>query len=578
MEFRILGPVTVLDGDRIIAVGGVRQRSLLALLLVHRNEPVSTDRLVEEIWGERPPDTAQKTVHVFVSQLRKRLGEGRIETRGGGYVLRVNDAELDVDRFEALLERARGEEPRAASQTLREALALFRGEPLQDLAYEPWPQVEIERLVELRLNALEQRIEADLASGRHHALVPEIESAVRTHPLREGLRAELMLALYRSGRQADALEAFRETRSVLDEQLGLEPGPELRELEQRILRQDPVLGSPTAPLVERVRVRRRLTALVGGGALLLAAAIAAGVVELTSAGSGSIGPVQPNSVAAIDPATDHVVASISVGDAPSDVAVGAAAVWVLSANEETLSKIDETTHSLVKSIPTGEVPHGVAVGDGSVWVTTGAIGGRLSLLRIDPASGVVDSSIDVAHLPFSPPAASDVVARAGAVWISAPSLLARVDERTRRVVSRPTHLDGPLAFGEAALWVTPEYASALDAVGRFDPRLSAPPVRVPLPFHPAGIAVGGGAVWVTRTDGDTVWRIDPRTSTVSRTITVGNLASGVAFGDGAVWVASGDGTVSRIDPSSNRVVATIAVGGTPVDLAVGARRVWVTVD
>lgn len=178
MEFRILGPVAVVDGDRQVTLGGVKQRSLLALLLIHRNEAVSTDRLVDELWGERPPETAQKTVQVYVSQLRKLLGDGRIETHGRGYALRVGDGELDLDWFEAFVARSREEEPGVAARTLRDALSFFRGQPLQDLVYEPWAQTEIARLVELRLIALGRRIAVDLELSRQVQLVPELSARV----------------------------------------------------------------------------------------------------------------------------------------------------------------------------------------------------------------------------------------------------------------------------------------------------------------------------------------------------------------------------------------------------------------
>ncbi len=577
MEFRILGAVGVVDGDRQVTLGGMKQRSLLALLLLHRNEPVSTDRLVDELWGERPPDTAHKTVQVYVSQLRKLLGDGRIETHGHSYVLRVGEGELDLDRFEALVEGAREEEPRRASASLRDALSLFRGEPLQDLAYEPWAQAEIARLQELRLAALEERVDAELALGRHAQLVPELEARVREQPLRERLRAQLMLALYRSGRQADALESHREGRRTLDERLGLEPGPELRELEQRILQQDPSLAAPAAPLAERSRKRRGLLLMVGGAALLLAVAVGAAVVDLTGGSTASV-MTQPSSVAVIDPRTNRVVAAIPVGNTPSDIAVGAGAVWTLSANEETLSKIDPVSGRVVRVVAVGAAG-GVAVGDGSVWVTSGALGQPLSVLRIDPDSGLVTRAIAVSPHGAEPLPASSIAVGSGGVWASGSGVLARIDGRSGRVVERrAVSYDGPVALGADAVWVAESLGRRPDAVGRFDARRQRPPVIIPLPFHPGDLAFGKGSVWVANASGDTVWRVDARTNTLARSISVGNLATGVAYGQGSVWVASGDGTVSRIDPQSDRVTATIDVGGTPFRIAVGEGRVWVTVD
>ena len=241
MEFRVLGPLEVTDRDRPLSLGGIKQRSLLAILLLHANEVVSSDRLIDELWEEAPPRTAAKSLHVQVSRLRKQLGDGRLTTRSPGYVLHVDPSEFDLTRFERLVGEARTAEPEAAAQMLREALALWRGRPLADLAYQRFAQTEIARLEELRLAALERRIDGDVASGRHAEVVGELEALVAEHPLRERPRAQLMLALYRSARQAEALEAYREARRVLSEELGLEPGEDLKQLEEAILRHDPSL-------------------------------------------------------------------------------------------------------------------------------------------------------------------------------------------------------------------------------------------------------------------------------------------------------------------------------------------------
>ncbi len=241
MDFRLLGPLEVCEQDRGLALGGVKQRSLLAVLLLQANEVVSTDRLIDQLWGATPPATASKGIQVHVSRLRKTLGEGRLDTSAPGYVLRVAPAELDLARFEQLAAEARRIPPDGAARKLREALSLWRGPALSDLAYEPFAQVEIARLEEMRLAVLEQRIEADLALGRHAELIAELERLVSRHPLRERLRGQLMLALYRSARQAEALDAYRAARHKLSEELGLEPSEELRRLEEAILRQDPAL-------------------------------------------------------------------------------------------------------------------------------------------------------------------------------------------------------------------------------------------------------------------------------------------------------------------------------------------------
>jgi DNA-binding SARP family transcriptional activator len=274
VKFGILGPLEVVEQGRVLALGGSRQRTLLALLLISANEVVSADRLADELWGAEPPRAAANALHYHVSQLRKTLAPSdAIVTQEPGYVIRVGADELDLFRFERLVRDAQEAEPELSARLLRDALGLWRGPALADLANEPFAEAEIRRLEELRLGALERRVEADLALERHPELVAELEMLVQAHPLRERLRAALMRALYGSGRQADALEVYRETRRLLVDELGIEPSPALHELEQAILRQDPVLtshdGSAGPP-------RQRLIMVVAGeperlGALLAVA-------------------------------------------------------------------------------------------------------------------------------------------------------------------------------------------------------------------------------------------------------------------------------------------------------------------
>ena len=252
MDYGILGPFEVRARDQLVALRGARQRELLAVLLLHANEIVSSDRLIDDLWEGDPPPTAAKMIQNSVSQLRKLLepegvveGEQRLVTRSPGYLLRVEPGELDADRFEALAAEGRRElaagEHAAALERLREALALWRGPALVDLPDAPFARAEAARFDELRSAATEDRIEAELALGRHADVIAELEALVAQHPLRERLRGQLMLALYRSGRQADALRVYQETRDVLVEELGLEPSPALQRLEKAVLKQDPAL-------------------------------------------------------------------------------------------------------------------------------------------------------------------------------------------------------------------------------------------------------------------------------------------------------------------------------------------------
>jgi DNA-binding SARP family transcriptional activator len=256
VEFRLLGSLEARDEDGPIALGGSKQRELLTILLLNVNEVVSNDRLIDELWGAQPPKTAPKSLQVLVSQLRKVLepdrGSGEsgrvVVTRAPGYSLQVEPGQVDLERFQRLA--AAGREALAAADSERaaarlgEALKLWRGAPLAEFAYAEFAQREIARLEELRLGVLEDRIQADLESGRHAELIAELERLVAEEPLRERPRAQLMLALYRSGRQAEALEAYRDARRTLTEELGIEPGRELKEIEARILEQDPSLEGP----------------------------------------------------------------------------------------------------------------------------------------------------------------------------------------------------------------------------------------------------------------------------------------------------------------------------------------------
>jgi len=290
MELRILGPIEVVSDGRQVRLGGPRQRALLAYLLLHANGAVPTERLLERLWDE-PPTGGLAALQTQIYRLRRLLGD-RIETSGHGYSIRVGPGELDLDVFRALLaEAGASADPAARSRLLREADALWRGEPLAGVDA-PFARAEAAALDELRLSVLEDRLEADLERGCDGELVAELRVLVEEHPLRERLRGELILALYRSGRQAEALEAYRDTRRMLDDELGLEPSPALRELERAILRHDPALEpavAATAPAPGRKR-RAAWLVLAGAGLALAGVAGAAAVVLTDVAGSKRAAP------------------------------------------------------------------------------------------------------------------------------------------------------------------------------------------------------------------------------------------------------------------------------------------------
>ncbi|MEA2159958.1 MAG: hypothetical protein QOD66_2338 [Solirubrobacteraceae bacterium] len=572
----------MVEGDRPLALGPPQQRALLAMLLVHRGEPVSSDRLVEGLWGEQAPPSALKIIQGYVSNLRRVLGEDLLVTRGRGYLLQVEPSHIDLGRFESLVGEGRralqAGDAEGAAARLREALGLWRGPPLSDFAYASFAQSEIARLEESRLAALEERIDAELALGEPAGPVAELEALVREHPLRERFIGQLMLALYRSGRQADALESYRHARHRLVEELGLEPTRDLQELERAILAQDPALEPPVQdpvrglPAIARRGRGGRLIAV--GGAILLAVVIAV-AVKLAGSGTSAI-QAAPNSLAVIDVRSNRLVAAVPVGARPAAVAFGSGSLWVANLDDQTVSRIDPKALRTVRTISVGAAPTGIAFGGGRVWVV-GSNPTATSVLvsRIEPQFDTIDPTVRIGNVVPGGP--GSVAARADAVWV-APSSgeLTRLDPRTGRIVQHVDPSVGPAGvdLGVGAVWVSDSNA---DTVTRVDP--TGLLTHITVGHGPSGIAVGDGGVWVADTGDDSIVRIDPSTRAVAEVISVGRSPTGVALGAGSLWVAnSGDGTVTRIDPMTDKAIATISVGGSPQAITVAGGRAWVTVD
>ena len=567
MEFRILGPLEVVDEGRILRIGSGRQLALVAFLLLHANETVSVDRLVDELWGESPPPTAAKIVRNAISLLRRELGD-RLVTQPPGYRLLVEEDELDSRRLERAVASGRLDE-------LTDALALWRGSPLDQFAYEPFAQNEIARLEELRLTAIEARVGAQLELGEHRGVIGELEALMKQHPLRERLCELLLLALYRSGRQAEALEVYQRTRRDLDDQLGIQPGPALRELERKILYQDESLGAPPAAIPTDVSWWRRPLVLAAAAAVL--AAVAALAFLTTRDSTGGLSAVPPNYVGMIDPTTNEIVAAIPVGSRPGPIAAGTGSIWVGNLQDRNLTRIDPRQRSAVGVIPLdNRTPTGLAVGAGAVWV---AHGPRGELSRVEPQFGQV-STIDVTMPPYGTPFGSVAVSAPEYVWVAyGDSSLTRVRAGSLRLAGSVLAGTSPaaVALGGGSVWV----ANSGDAtVHRFDPvTFEEGPIRqISVGRRPTGIAYGEGAVWVANLEDDTVTRIDPGTNSTF-TIRVEDEPTAVVVGVGSVWVAnSGAGTVSRIDPVTNDVVKTLETRNAPTGIAAADGFVWVTVQ
>ena len=476
--------------------------------------------------------------------------------------------------------RSRPVTRRPPTSGLGEALALWRGEPLAEFAYARFAQGEIARLGQARLGALEDRIDARLALGEHAPLVGELEALVREHPSRERLLGQLMVALYRSGRQAEALESYRVARRQLVDELGLEPGRELHELERAILAHDPALDSPARETARQLpstgrRGRHGGLAIAAGGAVLLAVLIAA-AVRLSGSGTNTV-RVAPNSLAAIDTDTNRVVAQVAVGTRPGAIAFGSGSLWVANLDDQTISRVDPKTLDRLGAITAAGPPTGIAAAGGRVWVVvSSATATSVSVRRIDPVFNRIDEKVPIGNvLPGSPGA---VAAEGDALWVAPYSgELTRLDPQTGRVVTRidPNAAPGGIAVGAGAVWMTDSFAGNVirvdNATGLVTPLAVGP--------GPSGIAVGLGGVWVADRGADKLVRIDPNTRAVTATIGVGRSPTGVSVGAGSVWVAnSGDGTVTRIDPATNKTIATIGVGGSPQAISVAGGRAWVTVD
>ena len=570
MEIRILGPLEVRDADGPMRLGGPQQRALLALLVIQRGEVVSTDRLIDELWPEHPPPAAVKTVQMYVSQLRRVLGNGALTTYGRAYRLEVGSAVIDAQRFEdAVAEASVEQQPDRAVELLRDAISLWRGPALSDVVGSPLAQAEIGRLEELRLVATEARLERELELRPPEDLIPELQSLVAAHPFRERLRALSMLALYRAGRQADALEVYRDARRRLDRDLGLEPTRDLRELEAAILRQDRALDAPSR--AARSRPARRASArrllVVGGGLVALAAAAA--MVASSGAGSKpSLATVNPDSVAVIEPSDGRIVGSVPVGAEPGAMALASGRLWVTNGGDRTLTALDARSRRVVRTVGLTALPHTVAAGNGTLWLGNGYDG---TLSRLELADGLLSP-------PFRPqPGSTGRLALAtgfGSVWVgSQDDVVARLDPATQAVRSTIRGVDNPeaLAAGAGAVWVLPSSRRALLVI---DPRLDRTVASIPLGDPGKAIAVTDDAVWVL---GERrLWRIDPKRRVVTATLGLGSPATALAAGQGAVWVADGPGgTVTRIDPESAEPGRTIRIGRPIGGLLAGDGALWV---
>jgi len=582
VQFSILGPLEVRVGGALVRVGGPRQRALLALLLCHANQVVSRDHLIDELLRDQAAGSVDRTLRVQISRLRTALADGdpqsRLLARPPGYMLRVEDDELDLHAFERRVADGRHAletvDPRRAAALLREAESLWRGRPLADLEFEPFARSEVQRLEALRLLAVEDRIEAELALGQHTLLCPELEQLVAQHPLREKLRGQLMLALYRSGRQADALEAYRAGRALLVEELGLEPGPALQRLECAILQQDAGLDlsgrAVAAPGHDAVKgtgwpwpasLDRKKPLLAVAAAMAVAGALLMAVI---TRGPGRLAG-GPDTVGAISTGPGLSAVLTGVGR-PNGIAYAAGAVWVTDSADDLLLRI-APAGQVIDRIPVGRGPAGVTAGAGEIWVAN-ELDGTVS--EVNPGAGRQVAVIPVGIGP------SEIAFGYGSVWVAnvTSDTLSRINAATGGVSSTISLGSAPsgIAVGAGAVWVI---SQATGELLRVDPVSDRTLRAIAIGQSPDGLAVGAGMIWVADASGRLA-RFDPRTGKF-RTIRVAGAPAGVVYANSAVWVADSiSGTVSKIDPGTS-AAQLIRVGNEPTDLAAAGHDVWVTV-
>jgi DNA-binding SARP family transcriptional activator/streptogramin lyase len=561
IEIRLLGPLEALvDGERV-DLGSPQQRTLLAVLALHVGTPVRLAAIERVLWGETPPQSATKVVQTYVSRLRKVLGPDAIESVQQGYLL---DAGIDVDarEFRRLVDQ----------RCLPDALELWRGAALADV---PALAADARQLDELRVTAIEDRMDAELERGEGPALVAELELLVAAHPTRERLLGQLVLALYRSGRQADALAAYRSGRDTLVQELGLEPGESLRELERRILRQDPaLLATPAAaPHAPPSRRRRPRKVVVLAFALVAAAALATAVSEISFGhDSPAVVPIQANRLLELDPSTNRIVGSIPIARDAAALAATPDAVWVASERERTVSRVDLRTDRVTTI---GE-PHPVAFLAHDDRDNIYASGWDFPFVwQIDPHTVQIVRSYRVRTRALG------LSAGGGSLWVAdrLANAVTRIDLAERRVADTIKVGLDPLAsaFGYGALWVA-DGDSGTVAVIR--PGASKPTIVRGIP-SPYGIAAAAGGVWVASNGMHAVYRIDPDTHTVVKRIDLGtptDFLFGVSAGPHGVWAVENHHVV-RIDPRTDRVVTRIPFppGTEPKAVTSTRKLVWITV-
>jgi YVTN family beta-propeller protein len=601
-----LGPLQAERDGAVLALGGRQQRAVLAVLIVHRPAVVTVARIADEIWGDSVPAGYVRTIQTYVHHLREALertpggpnGGGRvITTTGGGYRLTVTPESVDAVAFEDLVataqDRQKAGNVTAARALYEQALALWRGEPLSDLADLSFASAYASRLEDVRLSAVEGVIDTRLALGDHVSVLAELGDLVRRYPMRERLHAQRMLALYRSGRQAEALEAYRAVRDLLDRELGVEPSADLRQLHQAMLVQDPALAAPQTSAVasdaaeSAASPSARATAAAGeptvddhapngrrrrslAAALVALLVVAGGAVAFGAwhQPTRSLSSLPPNSLARI--AADGTLHdAIPLGMSPTAVAYGAGSLWVTGGTNGLLLRIDPHSHKVIDRIPVGHTPTAIALTAQDAWVTNSR-DGTVSRINTDADSEV--QTVPVGAVPTA------VAADSSGVWVanSSDDSIQRIDASSGKAAApvpvggRP---DGVVVSGRT-LWV----ANGDDStVWEVDSTTGAP-LRGPVPVgtSPAAMVPLHGSLWVADEDSQSVDRVDVRTGSVTGHFVTGDGPSAVASSGSTIWVANAyEGTVARVDTAKESQRKKFAVGASPRAFVAVGSSVWV---
>lgn len=556
LSFGVLGPLQVVVDGIELTIPSAKQRALLAALLLARGRVMSVTALVDALWGPAPPATAEHLVQVYVSELRARLRDSglseRLVTEAPGYRFVLQTGELDIERFEELVSGS-------DAHALPDALELCRGDILGDVALEGVAAGEAARLEALCLSVRERQLEAQLDGGEGTRVIPDLERLVAAHPYRERLAWLLMLALYRTGRQTDALSVYRATRQRLVDELGVEPGRPLRDLESAILRQDRELDLAAQHDSSVVRRRRRGPLVMAGAVVVAAAAVAIPLLELNAGASSAAVHVGAASVVVLDERSGRPVVARRIGDAPAALATVGSLLAVADPEDRTLELVNPRTLGVVRSVGLPDPARSIGVTGSVVWIGyayTGRIG------WYDVRTGFLSEEFRPA--PHAQGLAA-IAARPTRIWVSIrDGGLVSLSPTTLRLVSASAA--GPftgLALAGGSLWGIGFFSGDVSRIDLTSGRLRG---TTPLDGEAQAIAAGARGLWVTTSSPARVYRLDPRTGQALWFVPLGADPEGIVVGSDAVWVTSGQ-MLLRIDPSTRELSSTINVGRTITGLA-----------